>query len=123
VVLEADTRTKRLCAFAPANGSMPPTFTTLPVNWISGSAVVLTRLDRAIDRKFASALMVLPLALTSGPAMLTLDGPTSSAAGANPNVSETLKKLAPDRVPGPELTAESASWTSGPAEVLESWPP
>src|SRR5919106_1512321 len=69
-----------------------------------------------------SDVMVLPLALSSGPASETLDEATSSAAGAPPNVSTTSKKFPPDCASFP-VTVELVNWRSAWLVVLVRWAP
>ena len=80
----------------PSMTLVPPSVTVPPVRLMSGDVVVLLRLDRRTSTRSDSAMIVLLVALRSGPARDTDAGATSSAAGRPVVLSATLKKLAPD---------------------------
>jgi len=100
-----------------ANGLVPPRLTVLPSSAIRYSPEVSVMLERVTFSKSNRAVMVLPLALRSGPARLTLDGATIPSGGP---VSERPKNVPPDWASGPTLKVEPVSWIRGDDVVLES---
>jgi hypothetical protein len=106
VLFEGDeTRTRRrplVCRFP--NGFKPPRLSVVAESWISGSLLDVDRSDLAILSKLNSALMVLLVDVSSGPANAIFDGATSAfVSPQHAPVSLTVKKLPPP------------AWRVGPA--------
>jgi len=78
------------------------------------------RLERVTETRSSRAVIVLPLALSRGPARLTVEGATNASLE---EVSPMLKKRPPDWASGPALNVEFASWSRGAVVVLASRAP
>src|SRR5262245_5200926 len=90
---------------------------------MSGSGLVLVRLELPMRRRWNRAVTVLLSTLSNGPARLMLAGATSSPAGAFVNVSARLTMLPPDCASGPALTVDPLMWMRGAVAVERSRPP
>jgi hypothetical protein len=104
------------------NGFKPPRLTVVPESWISGSLLDVEKSDLPILRRLNRALILLFVAVSSGPANVTFEGATNRfVSPQHVPVSKVPNRFPPPAwMSGPALNVEFVNWIRDPIPVLVS---